>query len=76
MIYESSIRAIGNSQGTTIPKTALERLRVREGDRVYLVETPDGLLLTPHDPQFQQAVESAREIAARYRDALRELADQ
>ncbi len=72
----TTIRAIGNSYGVTLPKAALERLRVKEGDAVYVVETPDGLLLTPHDPDFEESMRIVDDLAARYRNALRELGDR
>jgi len=54
MPKETTIRAIGNSAGTTIPKPMLERYRLAEGDRVHLVETDDGILITPFDPLFSR----------------------
>jgi antitoxin MazE len=71
---ETTIRAIGNSAGATIPKAMLERYRLAEGDRVHLVETEDGILITPFDPDFADAMAAYGEGARRYRNALRELA--
>jgi putative addiction module antidote len=75
MAKQSTIRAIGNSAGTTIPKAMLERFRLAEGDRIHLVETQDGILITPFDPDFADAMEIYAEGAARYRNAMRELAE-
>jgi putative addiction module antidote len=74
MPKQTTIRAIGNSAGTTIPKAMLDRYQLREGDSVYLVETPDGILVTPYDPGFKEAMELYEEGAKRYRNAMRELA--
>ncbi len=74
MPKETTIRAIGNSAGTTIPKPMLERYRLAEGDRVHLVETDDGILITPFDPLFSEAMEIYAEGAKEYRNAMRELA--
>ena len=74
MYRRTTIRAIGNSAGTTIPKPMLERYQIREGDAVYLVETDEGILVTPFDPDVHEAMEVYREGAARYRNAMRELA--
>ena len=74
MTRQTTIRAIGNSAGTTIPKAMLERLRLAEGDRVHLVETEEGILITPFDPDFAEAMEIYAEGAKRYRNAMRELA--
>ena len=74
MTKETMIRAIGNSAGATIPKAMLERYRLAEGDRVHLVETEDGILLTPFDPTFADAMVVYEEGAKKYRNAMRELA--
>ena len=74
MIKETIIRAIGNSAGATIPRAMLERYRMAEGDRVHLIETEHGILITPFDPDFADAMAAYGEGAKRYRNAMRELA--
>ena len=74
MTRETVIRAIGNSAGTTIPKQMLERYHLAEGDTVHLVETADGILITPFDPEFKAAMDVYSEGAKAYRNAMRELA--
>ena len=71
---KSKIRAIGNSLGVVIPKAMLDRLQVREGDAVYLVERTDGIEVRAGDPEFADAVKVAEELMGRYRNALAELA--
>ena len=51
------ITQIGNSVGFALPKAALERLRVAKGDQLYLVETPEGYLLTPYDPELARQMD-------------------
>jgi putative addiction module antidote len=74
MTKETTIRAVGNSSGTTFPKAMLERYRMAEGDRVHLVETDEGILITPFDPAFAEAMALYEEGAKKYRNAMRELA--
>ncbi len=74
MTKQTTIRAIGNSAGTTIPKPLLERYNLAEGDSVHLVETEEGILITPFDPTFDEAMAIYAEGAKRYRNAMRELA--
>jgi len=74
MTKKTTIRAIGNSAGATIPKAMLERYHLAEGDAVNLVETPDGILITPYDRTFTEAMEIYEEGARTYRNAMRELA--
>ena len=73
MTKKTTIRAIGNSAGATIPKAMLQRYHLAEGDAVSLVETPDGILITPYDPAFLEAMEIYEEGAKTYRNAMREL---
>ncbi len=71
---ETTIRAIGNSAGTTIPRAMLDRYHMKEGDRVFLVETDQGILITPYDPSFAEAMKLYEEGSEAYRNAMRELA--
>ena len=68
------IRKIGNSLGASIPKEILEQMNVGEGDSLYVTQTPDGIKLTPYDPEFESAMKTAKNITNRYRNALKELA--
>ena len=74
MKKQSSIRQIGNSLGTTLPKDMLDRMHLEKGDPVFIIETEHGLLITPYDPDFADAMDIYRQGAAEYRNALRELA--
>jgi len=73
-MLELKVRKVGNSLGTVFPREALDRLKVREGDRVFLTETPDGYRVTPYDPEFERQMELAEEGMAAYRNTLRALA--
>ena len=68
------IRKIGNSLGASIPKEVLEKMNVGEGDSLYITQTPEGIYLTPYDPEFEEAMKVAKSITNRYRNALKELA--
>ncbi|NJR56036.1 MAG: AbrB/MazE/SpoVT family DNA-binding domain-containing protein [Acaryochloris sp. CRU_2_0] len=68
------IRKVGNSLGATFPKEMLQKLKVEEGDTVFVTETPDGIQLTPYDPNFDKAMEAYRKVSSQYKNALRELA--
>ncbi len=65
---------IGNSAGMVLPKEALKKLNVSPGDELYLIETPEGLLLTPNDQPFKEQMEGAERVMMRYQYALRQLA--
>ena len=69
------VRKIGNSIGFILPKDTAARFNLKEGDKLFLVEQPGGgLILTPHDPDFEKAMEVARRGMKRYHNALAELA--
>ncbi|MDK9725068.1 MAG: AbrB/MazE/SpoVT family DNA-binding domain-containing protein [Sterolibacteriaceae bacterium MAG5] len=65
---------IGNSVGVVLPKEVLARLKVERGDTVFLTDTPYGVALTPHDPEFETQMDAARRIMKKRRAVLRELA--
>ncbi len=75
MHYMLKTRKIGNSLGFIIPKEELDRLGVREGDIVYASSEPDGLRLTPFDPDFDRAMEAFEHTYGQYRNALNKLAE-
>ncbi len=69
------VRKIGNSIGFILPKETAARLSLKEGDKLFVIEQPGGgLVLTPHDPDFEKAVTVARRGMKRYHNALAELA--
>jgi putative addiction module antidote len=75
MVLELKLRKVGNSVGVVIPKEALGRLNVHEGDTVVLTETTDGgFRLTATHPGFAEMMVVAERVSRRYRNALSELA--
>ena len=69
------VKKIGNSIGFILPKETAARLDLKEGDRLFVLEQPGGVVvLTPHDPDFEKAMEVARRGMKRYHNALAELA--
>ena len=71
MYKQVAIRRIGNATGMTIPKKMLQRHNLAEGDKVFIVETELGLLITPFDPDFAQAMQLYQEGNKAYRNAAR-----
>ena len=74
MVKEATLRRAGGSISATLPKEMTERFHLEPGDRVLVVETERGILITPFDPNVERALGIARRVAKRYRNALRELA--
>jgi len=74
MTKEVTLRRAGGSVSATLPKDMIDRLRLDAGDRVLVMETESGILLTPYDPDVERALAAAARAAKKYRNALRELA--
>jgi putative addiction module antidote len=69
------IRKIGNSIGIVLPKEFVSRFDLREGDRLYPVQQPDGSLrLVPYDPKHAKAMDIARKMMREYRETFAALA--
>jgi putative addiction module antidote len=67
------VTTVGNSIGVILPKELLERLRVGKGDSLYVIETKQGIELTPYNPEFAQQMEATERVMREDRDALRKL---
>ena len=65
---------IGNSVGVILPKEVLARLKVEKGDRLFLTEAAEGVLLTPYDPGLEAQLELGREFMREFRDTFHQLA--
>ena len=68
------VTAIGNSMGIVLPKEALAKLHADKGDVLYLVDSPEGLTLTPYQQDFDKQIKVAERVKKIYRNALLELA--
>ena len=67
---------IGNSTGIIIPKEWLQSLGAEAGDSLFPVRTPGGIELrrSDTDSEFEAQMALAREVMARRRKVLGELA--
>jgi len=68
------ITKIGNSAGIVLPKELLAHLKAEVGETLSVVTTPRGLELSAAEPDFEAQMAAAREVMARRKRALRELA--
>jgi putative addiction module antidote len=68
------ITTVGNSVGVVLPKEVLERLRVKKGDSLYVIETKNGVELTAYNPDFAKQMDIAERVMREDRDALGKLA--
>jgi antitoxin MazE len=75
MIKEITLRQAGGSITATLPKDMMDRLQVGPGDKMFAIETENGVLLTPYDPDFDEAMAAFQEVRKQYRNTLRKLAE-
>ena len=68
------ITKIGNSAGIILPKEVLAQLGAEVGETLSVVTTPRGIELSVEEPDFEAQMAAAREVMARRKRALRELA--
>jgi putative addiction module antidote len=73
-MHPLKVTTVGNSAGVVLPREILDRLHVEKGDSLYVLETPNGIELTPYDPEFARQIESAESVMREDRDVLRKLA--
>ncbi len=69
------VRKVGASLGVVLPKKLLAELGLGEGDEIYAVRNPDGVLLTAHDPETLGVLENTRDFMRRHAGAMKKLAE-
>jgi putative addiction module antidote len=74
VVKRIAVRRVGGSVAATLPKNVVERLGVAAGDHMFALETEQGVLLTPYDPNVERAMQIYERGAKQYRNALHELA--
>ncbi len=72
----ATVTQIGNSTGVILPREVAARLKVKKGDSLFLTEPPDGYIITPYDPEFEEQMGAARRGMEKYRNALYELTEK
>lgn len=68
------LKRIGNSTGLILPKELLARLGLKQGDNVFVTETPSGFSISRDQKAFEDGIQIARKAMRTYRNALKELA--
>lgn len=68
------ITKIGNSAGVVLPKDLMAHLDIKVGEMLSVSKTPRGIELSTPEADFDAQMAAAREVMARRKRALRELA--
>jgi putative addiction module antidote len=69
------IKRIGNSDGLILPRELMQRLDLKRGQQLHVVELAGGgFQVLPYDPDFEEAMKVADGVMDEYRDTLAALA--
>jgi putative addiction module antidote len=69
------IKKIGNSDGLILPRELMQRLDLKRGQQLHIVELAGGgFQVLPYDPDFEKTMKVANDVMDEYRDTLAALA--
>jgi len=71
-MYEVKVEKVGESLGIVLPREILDELNLKEGDRLSVTKTTDGVAVG--EPEFDRAMAIYRKGKEKYKNALREFA--
>jgi len=74
MVPTITLKKVGGSLAAVIPKDVLQRQHIGLNDELFVIETPDGILLSPTDPATRTALAAYAEVARENRATLAALA--
>ena len=72
-MHKLKLIEVGDSIGVVFPKELLAQMGLNIGDAVYVTESPDGMDITTHNPEFEAQVRIGQEIPKERRAVLRAL---
>lgn len=72
-MHKLKLIAVGDSIGVVFPKELLAQAGLNIGDAVYATETPDGMHITTHIPEFEAQMRIGQEILKERHVVLRAL---
>jgi putative addiction module antidote len=65
-MYTLKLTTVGSSIEVVIPKEMLKSLKLDKGDSLSAVETPDGYVLTPYNPEIEAQIQSRTSRSSQY----------
>lgn len=75
MTIASKVRKVGNSSAVILPREIMSKFNLEQGDAVNLVETAEGVLITPYDEKTSRQMELAAKVMRENRNMLKKLAE-
>jgi hypothetical protein len=75
-MYQAKMSQIVNSYRLILPKDILSHLKVSSpGSKLFIIQTPNGIEITPYNPSFEHAISLAEEIMDENKNVLKKLAE-
>jgi len=74
-MLQAKLTHIGDALGVALPPEALAKLHMKEGDMLYLYESPEGYTLTSSNDVFAGQMAIAKKIMQDDQEFLRKLAN-
>lgn len=71
----SKIRKVGNSSAVILPKEVMQRLNLKQGDEVSIIDSEKGILLSPYNDEVSRQMELASKVMRENRNMLKKLAE-
>ena len=65
---------IGNSVGIVLPEEMLRRLKLKQGARVFVTDTPEGIALTRYDDDLEEQLSAGRKLMQQFHTTFEQLA--
>jgi putative addiction module antidote len=75
MAMTLKVTTVGNSAGVVLPTELMEKLRIKKGDILYVLDTPNGVELTAFDAELAAQMDVAEKVMRRRRTLLKKLAE-
>ena len=74
-MYILKLTTVDSSTGVVIPEEMLKSMKLQNGDSLYAVETSEGYVLTPNNPEVEAQIQKGRQFMKQYRESFKALAE-
>ncbi|MCI0411859.1 AbrB/MazE/SpoVT family DNA-binding domain-containing protein [bacterium] len=72
-MLKTKLRRVGNSFSVTLPKSIVEDLHLVEGEDLNIIQTTEGILMSPYDVEFNDWIKAYEKSNSKFRYALKKL---
>jgi putative addiction module antidote len=72
-MVKTKLRKTGNSFSVTLPKAVVENLHLIEGEELNIIQTTEGILLSPFDAEFNDWIKAYEKSNSKFKSTLKKL---